>query len=122
MSGVKGFEDLEVWKKSIDFVEAVYSTSAHWPSEERYGLTQQIRRAAASISANIAEGAERQGTREFLHFLSITKGSLAEVRTFVVLAHRLKYLEESEAGDLSNQAIEIGRMLSGLARALRSKL
>jgi four helix bundle protein len=86
MSGLQSFEDLEVWKKSLDLTEAVYEASRRWPREEKFGLTQQLRRAAASIPANIAEGAERQGTREFLRFLSIAKGSLAETKTFLVLA------------------------------------
>lgn len=122
MSDVQGFEDLTVWKKSIDFAEAVYRASASWPTTERYGLAQQFRRAATSVSANIAEGAERRGTKEFLHFLGSAKGSLAETRTYAILARRLDYLEEAAAGDLHDQAIEIGRMLSGLAKSLQSKL
>lgn len=122
MGAVQGFEDLEVWKKSVDFAEAVCRVSSRWPADERYGLTQQARRAAAFVAANVAEGAERNGTREFLHFLGIAKGSLAEARTFMVLANRLHYIEQSEAGELNSQATELGRMLSGLVRALQSKL
>src|SRR5579884_3209305 len=121
MSGLRSFRDLEVWKKSIDLAEAIYRTSSGWPSDERFGLIQQIRRAAASIPANVAEGAERQGTREFLQFLGVAKGSLAEVETFLVLAERLSYLSQEAAAGLRNQAADVGRMLSGLTRSLRSK-
>ena len=120
MSGLCSYRDLEVWKKSIDLAEAICRASGAWPPEERFGLTSQIRRAAASVPANIAEGAERRGTREFLRFLSIAQGSLAEVETFLVLAGRLGYATMGE--DLETRAAEIGRMLSGLTRSLRSKL
>lgn len=121
VGALKGFEELEVWKKSIEFTHSVYMASARWPAEERFGLTQQMRRAAASVAANIAEGAERDGTKEFLRFLSIARGSLAETRTFVVLGEKLQYLDAGEALRLQQQATEIGRMLSGLAKALQSK-
>lgn len=122
MSALRSYRDLEVWKKSIDLAVAIYRSSSAWPPDERFGLTSQARRAAASIPANIAEGAERHGTRELLQFLSVAKGSLAEVETFVVLAARLGYLMPAEATALSEQAAEIGRMLSGLTRSLRSRL
>jgi len=122
MSSIQSFQDLEVWKKSVDLAEAVYRASGCWPKEERFGLTQQLRRAAASIPANIAEGAERRGTREFLYFLGIAKGSLAETRTFLVLAERLNYLDATAFPDLQRQTEEISRMLSGLAKSLKAKL
>ncbi len=112
---VKSFEDLEVWKKSIDFTEAIYLASRRWPTEERFGLTQQLRRAAASVAANIAEGAERKGTKEFIRFLSIANGSLAETKTFLVLAERSKHLDATDFTRLQEQSNETGRMLSGLA-------
>jgi four helix bundle protein len=122
MSGVRSFQDLEVWKKAIDLAEAIYRGSAHWPTEERYGLTQQIRRAAVSISANIAEGAGRNGTREFLQFLGIAKGSLAETRTFLILAQRLGYLDTAIVSELNGQSEEISRMLAGLTKSLQDKV
>lgn len=122
MAALRSFEELEVWRKSIDLTEAIYHASGRWPLEERYGLTQQLRRAAASVAANIAEGAERGGTREFLRFLSIARGSLAESKTFLILAERLNYLDVSEGARLKERTDEIGRMLSGLAKSLQSKL
>lgn len=122
MSGIHSFQDLEVWKRSVDLTEAVYRQSGGWPKEEKFGLTQQLRRAAASVAANIAEGAERNGTREFLHFLGIAKGSLAEARTFLVLAGRLNYLDETALRDLQRQSEDISRMLAGLTKSLQAKL
>jgi len=122
MSGIHSFQDLEVWKRSVDLTEAVYRQSGGWPKEEKFGLTQQLRRAAPSVAANIAEGAERNGTREFLHFLGIAKGSLAEARTFLVLAGRLNYLDETAFRDLQRQSEDISRMLAGLTKSLQAKL
>ena len=119
MTGIKSFEDLDVWKKSIDLAEAIYMASSGWPDSERFGIVQQIRRASTSVSANIAEGAERDGTKEFLRFISIANGSLAETRTFVVLAERLKYLLPADARVITEQITEIRRMLAGLTKSLR---
>jgi four helix bundle protein len=122
MGALKSFEELEVWKKAIDLTEAVYQASRRWPADERFGLVQQIRRSASSVAANIAEGAERPGTKEFLRFLGIARGSLAETKTFLILAERLSYLEKGEAEELKNVSNEVGRMLSGLTRSLQSRL
>jgi four helix bundle protein len=112
---------LEVWKKSIELAEQVYRPSAKFPAEERFGLTSQIRRAAVSVATNIAEGAEREGTREFLQFLGIASGSLAEVETFLVLAGKLDMVTLQETSPVQAQAATVGRMLNGLKRSLRSK-
>ena len=88
---------------------------------ERFGITGQVRRAAVSIAANIAEGAERHGTREFLNFLGIASGSLAETETFLLLAQRLRMAKEEQIEPLLAQASEVGRMLNGLKRSLRSR-
>ncbi|MFZ1412994.1 MAG: four helix bundle protein [Defluviicoccus sp.] len=121
MSGLRSYQDLEVWKKSIDWAEAIYRASSEWPHVERFGLTSQVRRAAVSIPANIAEGAERHGRAEFLHFLGVAKGSLAEAETHLLIAERLGFLTPVDRQPLREAASEIGRMLSGLTRSLRSK-
>jgi four helix bundle protein len=122
MSAVKSYRDLEVWKKSIELASEVYRVSKLFPADERFGLTNQIRRASTSIPANIAEGAEREGTKEFLQFLSIAAGSLAEVETFLTLAETLGMLPKQTHDEMLTRTAELGRMLNGLRRSLRSKL
>jgi four helix bundle protein len=117
MRTVKSYKDLDVWRRAIEFAVMVYRLSAQFPADERFGLTSQIRRAAASIATNIAEGAERAGTREFLHFLSIASGSLAETETFLILAEQLGMA--SDTTQIQEQAATICRMLNGLKRSLR---
>lgn len=121
MTSLKSYRDLEVWKKSIDLTEMVYRLSAAFPPEEKFGLTSQIRRAAISVPANIAEGAERKGTKEYLQFLAIAYGSLAETETFLVLAERLGMATAEQIVPVAGKAGEVGRMLNGLRRSLRSK-
>ena len=121
MGTLKSYQDLEVWKKSIDLAEKVYQLSAQFPQDERYGLSSQVRRSVVSIAANIAEGAARHGTREFLQFLGIASGSLAETETFLILARRLGMATSEQIDPLLNQTGEIGRMLNGLKRSLHSR-
>ncbi|WP_295878936.1 four helix bundle protein [uncultured Thiohalocapsa sp.] len=103
-------------------VERSYQSSSGFPAEERFGLTSQLRRAAVSVSANIAEGAARTASKEFLQFLSIASGSLAEAKTLLLLAHRLRMLERETYTELFREASELGKMLTGLKRSLRFKL
>ncbi|MFH1090994.1 MAG: four helix bundle protein [Pseudomonadota bacterium] len=121
MAALKSFQDLEVWRKSIDWVEKIYLASKSFPPEEKFGLTSQVRRAAVSVPANIAEGAARTGTGEYLQFLGVASGSLAEVETLLILAGRLKLLTEVELRKLLETAEEISRMLGGLKRSLPSR-
>ena len=111
---MRSYRDLEVWRKSIDLAEAIYRASIAWPADERFGLTGQVRRAAVSVPSNVAEGAARQGTGEFLQFLSVATGSLAEMEAHLALAERLGYLAAQESARLLASAAAIGRMLSGL--------
>ena len=121
MSTVKGYRDLLVWQKGMDLAEDVYKTTNAFPKSELYGLTSQMRRAAISIASNIAEGQGRNSTGEFIQFLGIAKGSVAEIETQFELACRLKMLNTQDALRLTNQANEIGRMLTGLIAKLRTK-
>lgn len=114
-------ERLDVWKKAVDFVVFVYKATEDFPSEEKFGLTSQIRRASVSIPANIAEGAARTSNKEFLYFLSNSQGSASEVETELLIAFRLGFLNEKTYSDLKTHLDEIGRMLSGLCQHLRSK-
>jgi four helix bundle protein len=115
---VKNFQELIVWQKAMDLVEAVYKSSREFPREEVYGLTSQVRRAAVSIPSNIAEGQGRRTTLDFLRHLSIAYGSLCEVETQILIAMRLKYVAETRVNDLMNLAGEVGRLLNGLMNSL----
>ena len=92
-------ERLDVWRDSMDLVEMVYALSSMFPESERFGLTAQIRRAAVSIPSNIAEGAARRSTAEYLHFPSIARGSLSETDTQLQIAVRLGYAGDTQEHD-----------------------
>jgi four helix bundle protein len=121
-SEVRKYSDLIVWQKAMDLVEEVYRVSQKFPREEIYGLTAQLRRSVVSIPSNIAEGQSRKGSREFLHHLSIARGSLSELETQLIIASRLKYLHQGTAEKLTSQTLEIGRLIHGLSTAITKKL
>ena len=119
MVALRSYQDLTVWQRALDWTQTVYAASHGWPSDEKFGLTSQTRRAAVSIAANIAEGAARRTTGEFLQFIGVAKGSLAEAETLLILSARLNYTSNEALEALMTDAAEIGRMLSGLAQSLR---
>lgn len=114
-------ENLDVWKKGMSFVVALYKATERFPKDERFGLTSQLRRAAVSIPANIAEGAGRKSPKEFAYFLSNSQGSASEVDTELDLANRLNYIDESTYLALRSSLDEIGRMLTGLHHHVERK-
>lgn len=116
---MKNYKELEVWKKSVGLALATYKATNAFPAAERFGLTAQIRRAATSVPANIAEGWGRGTTKEYIQFLLIARGSLMEVETHVIISRGLAFLTEQQSGDLQNQIQEIGRMINGLIQSLR---
>lgn len=118
---VKDYRELIVWQKAMDLVELVYRATDGFPQKELYGLTAQMRRAAVSIPSNIAEGQGRYSTRDFLHFLSIARGSLKEVETQIIIAERLGYLDQRVRSNLLELTAEVSRLISGLASSLREK-
>jgi four helix bundle protein len=111
-------ENLKVWKKSIESALKVYKVTESFHKEEKFGLTSQLRRAAVSIPANIAEGAARTSKKEFCHFLSNAQGSASEVETELLIAHRLGYIPDGKYEPLRSSIDEIGRMLTGLSQQL----
>ncbi len=118
LTSIRSYRDLKVWQKSMDLTVRTYEITRGFPSEEKYGLTSQMRRSAASVPANIAEGRERRSTGEFLQFLGIARGSLAELETFLTLSERLRLIR-SEIGDsLMGECAEINRMLESLMHSL----
>jgi four helix bundle protein len=114
-------EKLDVWKKAIGFVVAVYKATEAFPKDEKFGLTSQLRRAAVSIPANIAEGAARTSQKEFAHFLSNSQGSASEVETELLIAYQLGYFQENSYLALRASLDEIGRMLTGLTQHLQQR-
>src|SRR5215471_8830566 len=112
---------LDAWKQSIDLVVDVYRATERFPKEERYGLTSQIRRAAVSIPANIAEGAGRYSNREFAHFLSNAQGSASELETELLVSRRLGYLPEDTYANLIAPLDRIGRLVTGLSKHVQGE-
>ena len=119
--GLKSYRDLIAWQKAMDLVEQVHRVTRNWPSDERYELTSQVRRAVVSVPANIAEGQGRSGSKELLHHLSIANGSLHEAETHLLIAKWLDYLDGQTCDDLLRQPAEVGRLLYGLRRRIASR-
>lgn len=118
-NSLRTHHDLLVWQKSVDFVEIVYRLTQSFPSDERFGLTSQLRRAAVSIPSNLAEGAARKSRAEFSQFVSIALGSAAEVETQLVIAARLGLCKPG--GDADSFVRELIRMLSALRQSLSAR-
>ena len=118
---VKSYKDLIVWQKSMDLVEMVYQATKVFPKEELYGLTNQLRRAAVSVPSNIAEGQARNSTAEFRNFLSIARGSLAEVETQLLIAERLRYIQPEKLKEMLVIQVEINKMTNALMGKLATR-
>lgn len=113
------FEKLEVWQKAIVFADTVYSVTGAFPNDERFGLTNQMRRASVSVSSNIAEGSGRSTNPDFARFVEIAYASVMEVVSQSHIASRQQYLSTDNFNALVKQADELARMLSGLRNSLR---
>lgn len=120
--GVQDFRDLKVWQAAMQLATAVYALTPSFPKFEIFGLSSQMQRAAVSVPSNIAEGHARDSTKEFLRFISISMGSLAEIETQIILANQLNYIEESKLTELLELTGKVGRMLRGLQQSLKAKL
>ncbi len=115
---MSSYKDLDVWKKSFELCYEVYVITSHFPKEEVYGLTSQIRRASLLIPSNISEGSKR-GRKEFLQFLRIAHGSGAETETHPLLAHRLGYISLLDFQKISGSLEDVMRMLSAFIKKLQ---
>ena len=109
----RSYRELIAWQKAMKLVTEIYAVTQRFPSEERYGLTNQLRRAAVSVPSNIAEGQARFSQKEFHHFLSQARGSLVEIETQLLIAKDLKYIVPAKAEELLVRADELGRILNG---------
>lgn len=119
---VHSFRDLKVWQKAIDLADGIYDITAAFPQDEKFGLVSQLRRSAVSVASNIAEGCARQSTKEYLHFLAVGRGSLAELETQLIVSARRRYASEDCYAPLLEQIEEVSRMLAGLQNSLRAKV
>jgi four helix bundle protein len=107
-------KELEIWKRSIKLAVSVYKATKGFPSEEKFGLTSQIRRCSVSVPSNIAEGAGRKGNKEFLHFLGIAYGSLCELETQLIISLELEFLNHDVFNNLNEEINEIQKMTYSL--------
>ena len=115
---IRSFRDLRVWQAAMDLVEQIYQLTQRFPKHERYGLASQMQRAAVSVPSNIAEGHTRAHSKEYLHHLSIARGSLAELQTQLEIARRLTYCSAEEIEPLILRADSLGKQLYMLRNAL----
>ena len=122
MDKIESHRDLIVWQKAMDMAVLVYTAARDLPSHERFGLSQQVTRSAASVAANIAEGNARGTTRDYAHFLSIARGSLMETETFLSLAVRLDYLQADTIAATMALITEIDRILLTIRRKLLASI
>ena len=119
---MKGYQELKVWKKAYDLCLEIYKITNTFPASEKYGLTSQIRRSAISIPSNIAEGHERQHLKEYIQFLHVALGSIAELGTQIMISKDIGYLSEESFVKIESEIVEIGKMLNGLTNSLIKKL
>jgi four helix bundle protein len=117
----KHYKELLIWQKGMVLAKGVYGLTASFPADERFGLVSQMRRAAICVPSNIAEGQARQGTREFLQFLSHASGSLAELETQLLLNIDLAYCKKGEVEEAVGLIAELQKMIAALRRSLESR-
>jgi four helix bundle protein len=116
---MKGFQELVVWQRAMELCEEIYRVAAKLPEQERFGLVQQVRRAAVSVPSNIAEGHSRQSTGDYRHHLQMARGSAAEIQTQLILAQRMAMIPPGTATKAMNLADECMKMLATLISKLR---
>ncbi len=118
---MKDYKELVVWQRAVELATQIYKMTSEFPSAERFGLTAQIRRAVTSVPANIAEGWARSSTREYMQFLFISRGSLSELETHLIVSRNLGLLQPSHLADAQAEIEQIGKMVNGLIQSLRAR-
>jgi four helix bundle protein len=118
---IESFKDLFVWQKGLELVNIIYKATKHFPKDELYCLTSQIRRAAISVPANISEGWGRGTTKNYIQFLEISRGSLFELNTLIIISYNQEYISKETCDEIENRLNEIGRMLNALITKLDNK-
>jgi four helix bundle protein len=122
MEKTHSFKDLIVWQKAHQLVIAIYKATKLFPKEEVFSLTNQVRRAAVSIPADICEGYKKKTIPNQLNFINIAEGSLEEVKYYIILSKDLQYIDESAYEQLTNSAEEVGRLINGYEKAISKRL
>ncbi|MCD8044378.1 MAG: four helix bundle protein [Tannerellaceae bacterium] len=117
----QSFEQLVVWQKAHQLVLSIYKITKNYPKDEIFGLVNQMRRAAISITANIAEGYSRIGSKDKLRFYNISQGSLEEIRNFIILSKDLEYITQDDKLALNDMTMEVSRLLNAYCKALIEK-
>jgi four helix bundle protein len=115
---IESYRDLEVWKKGVRFSIEIYRITETFPTKEQFGITNQLRRAASSFPANIAEGYGRESTKNYIQFLKTSRGSLNEVETFLYIAYGLNYLDKKTLDELLHHSTELGKMITSMIKKL----
>lgn len=119
---IRSFRDLKAWQIAMEICRDVYLATAAWPDAERFGLTAQIRRAAVSVPSNIAEGYGRGSTSDYLRFCRMSRGSLFEVETQLLIAVELRYIDHPAFERIESRLHECGRVLAGLLRSVEASV
>lgn len=119
---IKSYKDLIVWQKAILLVTNIYAISKTFPDSERFGLSNQLNRAVVSIASNIAEGWGRETNKNNLQFLRMSRGSLMEVETLILISKNLNYIDDEKFKRISNEIEEVGKILQGLIKSVQQKI
>lgn len=122
MGEVKTYKDLIAWQKAIVLVTDIYKVTGTFPSDEKFGLTSQLNRAAVSVPSNIAEGWGRETHGSYLQFLRNSRGSLMEIQTQLIIAMHLEYIDAKQHEIISEKCDEVGRILQGLIKSIKAKM
>ena len=115
------YKDVQIWQKSMELTKLIYKLTEKFPDAEKFGMISQMRRAAMSVPSNIAEGQARQGTREFLQFLSHASGSLAELETQVLLSEELGFCRRADTASVNDKIAELQKMVAAIRRKLSAE-
>ncbi len=121
-SKISTYKDLIVWQKAISLVTDIYSLTKKFPADERFGLVSQLNRAVISVPSNIAEGWGRELSKNYLQFLRISRGSLMEVETMVLISKNLKFINDADYILIQNKIEEVGKILQGLIKSIYQKI
>lgn len=119
---MNGYKSLAAWQKSMELTNAVYKNTSNYPEDEKFGLVSQIRRSAVSIPSNIAEGSARQSHKDFIRFINIAKGSLAELETQLIISNHQNYISSDILEDLTIIIKEVDKIINFLRKSLKNKL